>query len=314
MNLLHYFKLYLALIVFLATTWSIVIESYFLVEAAFKAAIVMLALIAFEYSFKLQIKRGKAISLAASAIITLFYFMSVGSIHTNAAIAAYLCLILLISLSFGKPRDIYSFVIEELPLHYVALAFYWIIVGSRDIALSTTMLAVVLAVSVVKALTTKIHVGTASKEVQSSLERTAIELHLLEEASALSKVKARLEAVWSVIGHKATLLLEFLQNKVVSEVAAVNGFKAFNEFVKALLKAENNNVLQTMRKLAKLAASIMNSFIKVERRIGEILHTISSSIEMLQHSMERSFLLLLFLMSVLLLVAILFYITFTALQ
>lgn len=319
MKLLHYFKLYLALVAFLTTTWGIVVESYLLVEAAFKAAFVMLALIAFEYAFKLQVKKSAALSLTASMIIVLFYSMNVGGMYMNVVVIAYICLVLLILISFGKPERVYSFIVEELPLYYVASAFYWLIGGGRDMALSTTALAVLLAVSIVKTLAagtciTRLVKSTIVKKASLDLVRVATELHLLREVRTLSKFKAGLEAVWRAIRYKMTLFLEFLQSKAMSGAAAVSAFKeVFSEFIKTSFKVEDK-LLQSVHKLAELVASLVKGFVKVEKRVEKIFHTVSSAIEMLQYSMEHSFLLLLFLMSILLLAAMLFYITFTALH
>lgn len=296
-------KLYNAVVVFLAATWGLVTGSYIMVEAGFKVAVVLLATISFEYLFLMDIWRGVGIVLLTALSIPMFYLIHID--HMYIGMALYIILSILIVTTL-RDRGKISTMLEDLPLYYVITAFFWVTRFDSSISLLSPEL---FAIAIASLLFTVTRVAGLKPTLQLSIDTrlTSIAVRLMKWFGR-GDTKNRGVSTW------LRSRVESILQVVAKGPSSSNTIQLRNALITILnLVSRTENTLATISKKAvEYIHHLAKKFATVERKLLKTSHEISIAVEKLQHSMEHSFLLLLFLVGILTLIAIIFYIMFVA--
>lgn len=317
-GIIRFLRIFLLLSIIAITTYGVILHDIVVVEVGFKVAVVLLAFNALTQSMKTTIE------VALSILVLLILFYSAHLYHNIIVFRTiYTAVCLLIFMMYSSKKQIYS---EKPEVAYVELGvLYYVIASSAWITSEegarwvVPLIAILLVLRIV--FLPRINVLRRLCFVDSSIN--VIKLLYL-------RVNARINSVYDKIKH-------FIAAKTVSKERTEN---RITEVFKGLFKALNimsklgNNLSFNLdcgtRDFCKRIPSLSEvgkhidyhltrnsielmkftsiKFREVEDKVVEKLHRFSSVIERFQYLMEHTFILLLFLASTFVLIAILVYV------
>ncbi|MEM1645536.1 MAG: hypothetical protein QXL96_06675 [Ignisphaera sp.] len=315
---MRFIQLFLLLSTIAITTYGIIFRDIVAIEGGFKVAIVLLAYNAIAQSIKIVV----ATALSILVLLILFY-----SIHLYYNIIEYtllysmICLLILTLYNSWKQnycRRIKIIDFEVVTLFYVVISYAWITIeeGVIWVIILTAVVIVIYKVFIPRIKVLRIF--------------GLVNLFINIVLSLYSKIRALMGITLKKSKHVVVV-------NVVSKMATANKFilmfGGLSKILNILVKAYNITSLKFSRcikgfckqitswseigkhidycltnKSIALMKFMLRKFLEIENKIVERFHMISLTIERFQYIMEHNFVLLLFLASTFVLVAILVYI------
>lgn len=317
-SVMRFIQLFLLLSIVTMTTYGVIFRDIVAIEGGFKVAIVLLAYNAITQSIRM------VTVTALSVLVLLILFYSTHLYHNMVeytVIYSLICLLILTLYNYWK-QNYYSRTkvidFEVVALYYVVISSAWITIEER-VTWVITLITVITAIYIVLLHRTRTLRGFGILDpfidaILSLCSRVRVLINTTLKKSkhvVVVKVVSKMESI-----NKPILSFEGSSKilNMLTKVYSTTSLK-FNKGIKGFCKqitswseiGKRIDCCLTSKSIA-LLKFMSRKFIELEKKIVEKFHRVSLIIERFQYIMEHTFVLLLFLASIFVLVAVLVYI------